>query len=124
MKALIVDDSTVMRKIVDFALRSIDYVTVEAGSVTQALKQLEVHPDVELITLDWNMPGARGPELIDQLRADERLRDISVIMLSSQADQKSIAEAHAAGAIGFLSKPFNIKGLPGEIRRQLDRAGK
>ncbi len=119
MKALVVDDSRLMRRILARVLGAMAYEVVQAASVKEAIERLDEEDQIDLITLDWNMPGWNGPRLLEELQTREDHPDCRVIMLTSQADPASIEEAMDKGATGFISKPFDPGGLEGQIRALL-----
>jgi len=106
--ALIVDDSSVMRKIVERALRqagiSLEEV-IEAASGLEALKLLG-HRRVDLILSDINMPNMDGLEFIRQLRAQRLAPDVPVVMITTESSEEHVRDAIAAGAQGYIRKPF------------------
>lgn len=114
---LIVDDSSSMRavikKIVAISGFKMDQC-YEAGNGREALDVLSKNW-VDAIITDINMPQMNGLELLDRLRADELLREIPVIVVSTEGSQERIEAVMVKGAKSFIKKPF----LPEEIRRQL-----
>jgi two-component system, chemotaxis family, chemotaxis protein CheY len=122
MKVLIVDDSAVMRKMVTRGLRQAGYVfkeVLEAGNGSEAIKVLNEHK-VDLIMLDWNMPVMNGLEFIKVAR-QAKLKT-PIVMLTTEGGDEQIAEAMAAGASGYLTKPFTAEKLKSRIDIVLDVA--
>ena len=119
MKALVIDDSRVMRRIVAGILRDAGYETVEAEDGQQALDRLEEHPDVVLCCIDWNMPVMTGFEFVVEVRAQERWRDVTLMMVTTEGEQDQIVRALAAGAHEYVIKPFT----PEVILDKLDLLG-
>lgn len=108
ISALIVDDSAVMRKIVERALRQagVQLSTVyEAGSGTDALEVLR-HHQVNLVLSDINMPSMDGLEFVRQLRAQDLAKGVPVIMITTESSEEHVKQAILAGAQGYLRKPF------------------
>ena len=108
ISALIVDDSSVMRKIVERSLRQagINLAQVfEAGNGVEALGLLaEVR--VDLILCDINMPVMDGLEFIMQLRGIENAKDVPVVMITTEGSEAHVVKALSCGARGYIRKPF------------------
>lgn len=94
-----------MRKMVAFTLRGAGFEVVEAGHGADGLKQLNAKP-VDLIVTDVNMPVMDGIEFTRQARAALRGRPVPILILTTESDQSKKAEARAAGATGWIVKPF------------------
>lgn len=125
MAILIVDDSTTMRRIVKRSVDEMKQETFEAADGIQALKIIEEKADaIQLVILDWNMPGMNGLEVLKTMKADPRFKDITVMMLTSEADQNCVVEALKAGAQNYLTKPFDAKMLTLKIQESLILAAK
>src|SRR5208282_2451498 len=108
IRALIVDDSTVMRKIVERALRQagLDPLVVhEAGSGTEGLELLRAKT-VDLILSDINMPSMDGLEFLRQLRAQNLAPGVPVVMITTESSEEHVKQAILAGAQGYIRKPF------------------
>ncbi len=108
VRALIVDDSSVMRKIVERALRQagLDALVVhEAGSGTEGLEVLKSTP-VDLILSDINMPSMDGLEFLRQIRAQRLAPDVPVVMITTESSEEHVKQAILAGAQGYIRKPF------------------
>jgi two-component system, chemotaxis family, chemotaxis protein CheY len=108
IRALIVDDSSVMRKIVARSLRQagIDLTEVlEAGNGAEALSILR-EKQVDLILCDINMPVMDGLEFIKQLPTIETAKGVPVIMVTTEGSESHVVEALSNGARGYLRKPF------------------
>ena len=108
IRALIVDDSSVMRKIVERSLRQagLDLSSVmEAGNGAEALGMLDSHP-VDLILSDINMPVMDGLEFVRQLQTVEKLRGVPVVMITTEGSESNVVQALSLGAKGYIRKPF------------------
>ncbi len=119
MSILVVDDSSVMRKIVIRTLRQAgygDHDVVEAEDGVDGLeKAREANPEVVLS--DWNMPNMDGLAFCEALRAEGNEVPFGFVTSESSADQ--LAQGMAAGALFMLSKPFTADDLAGELRNIL-----
>ena len=113
---LAVDDSVSMRQLIAWTLRSAGYHVIEAADGASALAQAGAN-DVDLVITDQNMPGMDGLALTRSLRADARLRDVPVLILSTDDDPDLKQAARSAGATGWLTKPFEPRRMLEVIRK-------
>ena len=111
MRALIVDDSKPSRSIVARVLRELGFDCVEAAHGGEALEALAATPRPDLVTVNLHMPVMDGLELVRRMRASPTLRQVRVLMVSSESDKDRVAAAIAAGANDFLAKPFSADAL-------------
>lgn len=117
LRALIVDDSPVMRKIVERALRQAGVFlgeVMEAGNGSQALEILR-HHKVDVVFSDINMPVMDGLEFVRQLQTVENASGVPVVMITNEGSESHVAEAIALGARGYIRKPFT----PDQMRRHV-----
>jgi two-component system, chemotaxis family, chemotaxis protein CheY len=108
MRVLIVDDSSVMRKIIERMLRQagIDVKQVfEAGNGAEALSVLK-DSSVDLILCDINMPVMDGLEFVKQLPGVENAKGVPVVMITTEGSEGHVVQALSAGARGYIRKPF------------------
>jgi two-component system, chemotaxis family, chemotaxis protein CheY len=108
LKVLIVDDSAVMRKIVERALRQagLDISEVlEAGNGAEALAEVQ-KGSLDLILSDINMPVMDGLEFLKSLATMEAAKGVPVVMITTEGSEARVVEALSAGAKGYLRKPF------------------
>jgi two-component system chemotaxis response regulator CheY len=106
--ALIIDDSSVMRKIVERSLRQagIDLNHVfEAGNGAEGLTVLKENR-VDLILCDINMPVMDGLEFIKQLPGVANAKDVPVVMITTEGSESHVVQALSCGARGYIRKPF------------------
>ncbi|MGA3130840.1 MAG: response regulator [Terracidiphilus sp.] len=111
IRALIVDDSSVMRKIVERALRQagLDALVVhEAGSGAEGIEVLKTKT-VDLILSDINMPTMDGLEFLRQIRAQNLAQGVPVVMITTESSEEHVREAIQAGAKGYIRKPFTAE---------------
>jgi two-component system chemotaxis response regulator CheY len=111
IRALIVDDSSVMRKIVERALRQagLDPLVVhEAGSGTEGLELLRTYP-VDLILSDINMPSMDGLEFLRQIGLQNLAPGVPVVMITTESSEEHVKQAIQAGARGYIRKPFTAE---------------
>jgi len=108
MKVLIVDDSSVMRKIVERALRQAGLESMEvfeAGSGVEGLEVLRVE-SVALILSDINMPSMDGLEFLRQIRLKQLAVGVPVVMITTESSEEHVRQAIVSGAQGYIRKPF------------------
>ncbi len=105
-KVMTVDDSRTMREMVSFTLKGAGYDVVEANDGQMALTALTANK-VDLVIADLNMPIMDGLTLIRKLRALPQYRTTPLLMLTTEADDKKKSEGRAAGAAGWIVKPFD-----------------
>jgi two-component system, chemotaxis family, chemotaxis protein CheY len=119
MKILVVDDSITMRRLLRSLLTRLGHQQpVEAEDGFQALAKLH-NGDFQLLITDLQMPGMNGLELLRAVRADSRLRDLPILLVTSDAPREAVLEAAREGICGVLLKPFTAAGL----REKLETAG-
>ena len=124
MKILIVDDSSVMRKVIKAAADVLDLETVEAQDAFEALNILSTSSqDIDLILLDWNMPGKTGFEVLQEIKGCDEYKDIPVMMVTTEGHKTSIVAAVRAGADNYLVKPFSVDELESKIVECLGKGG-
>jgi two-component system chemotaxis response regulator CheY len=117
ISALIVDDSSVMRKIVERSLRQagIELSNVsEAGNGAEALAVLQAGK-VDLILCDINMPVMDGLEFVKQLAGVENAKGVPVVMITTEGSEAHVVQALASGARGYIRKPFT----PEQVKEQV-----
>lgn len=113
---LTVDDSRTIRDMLRLTLSGAGYRVVQAEDGVQGLKVLETE-GVDVIITDINMPRLDGFGFIERVRADERRRGIPILVLTTETTQAMKDRARAAGATGWISKPFDPDHLTTALRR-------
>ena len=107
---LTVDNSVSVRHLLKFALTSLGYGVVEAGDAMEALT-LAKSRAVNLVITDLNMPGMDGITFIRSLRQLPPYRGVPIVMLTTESDDGLKQQAKAAGATGWITKPFKQEQL-------------
>ena len=106
MSFLVVDDFPTMRRIVRSLLKELGFTNVdEAEDGQDALNKLRAG-NFEFVVSDWNMPNLDGLEMLKEIRQDEALKDLPVLMVTAEAKKENIIAAAQAGANGYVVKPF------------------
>jgi two-component system chemotaxis response regulator CheY len=107
---LAVDDSMVIRRIIQGAVETLGYDCLTASNGKEALAVLEEHAEtVALVTLDWNMPEKDGLSTLKEIRT--RWPQLPVMMVTTEAERQHIIEAIQLGARQYLTKPFTPEDL-------------
>ena len=105
-KLLIVDDSELNRDILKEILGSrYDYMEAENG--TQAIQILEVHPEIDLMLLDINMPQMNGFQVLEHMRELQWIDEVPVVMISSEESVEIMRKAYDLGITDYISRPFD-----------------
>lgn len=115
MRVLVVDDSSIIRRVVEQILEVLGHEAVPAADGADALEALRATQGIELILLDWNMPEMSGIEFLRTIKADPELKDLPVIMLTTESERRKMIEAIEAGAKHYLTKPFQPETLATKI---------
>jgi two-component system chemotaxis response regulator CheY len=117
LKFLVVDDFSTMRRIVRNLLKELGFVNVdEAEDGMVALQKLR-GDKFDFVVSDWNMPNMDGLTLLQNIRADEALKKIPVLMVTAEAKKENIVAAAQAGASGYVVKPFTAVTLDEKLNK-------
>jgi two-component system phosphate regulon response regulator PhoB len=140
---LVVDDEAAIRDLLAANLQRAGYKVMTAGDVPQAEALVrDTRPD--LVLIDWVLPGIPGLTFARRLRADNRTKDVSIVLLTARAEEQDKVTALESGCDDYVTKPFSARellarikarrrrgrdrrpahrpgGAPGERRRQVDR---
>jgi two-component system, chemotaxis family, chemotaxis protein CheY len=108
VRALIVDDSSVMRKIVERCLRQAGLNLGEVLEASNGIEALAIvqNRKLDLILCDINMPVMDGLEFVKQLSGLENAKSVPVVMITTEGSESHVVQALSAGARGYLRKPF------------------
>ena len=119
---LIVDDYKTMLRIIRNLLKQIGFQNVEeAADGGDALTKLRAG-NFGLVISDWNMTPVTGLQLLQEVRADARLKALPFIMVTAESKAENVAAAKQAGVSNYIVKPFNAETLRGKIERVLTHA--
>ncbi|ABC27364.1 MULTISPECIES: response regulator [Hahella] len=117
-KILAVDDSASMRQMVTFTLKGAGYQVDEAANGQEALSKAK-SGKYDLVITDVNMPVMDGISLIKNLRAEGAYKFTPLLMLTTESGADKKAEGKAAGATGWIVKPFNPDQLVATVKKVL-----
>jgi two-component system chemotaxis response regulator CheY len=112
MLTMVIDDSRAMRLILKRIVAQLGFEVVEAGNGQEAMDYLTTNvlegggeiPGLALV--DWNMPEMNGLEFVTAVRAEPRLRGMTLMMVTTESEQSQIVRALASGAHEYVIKPF------------------
>jgi two-component system chemotaxis response regulator CheY len=116
MRALVIDDSPPARRHVGSMLAELGFEVYDAEEGGEGFQRLLALGMVELVILDWNMPGMDGLAFLKQLRGDARYDDVLVVMATSNSDLTSVRIALDAGASEYMMKPFATDDLRDKLQ--------
>lgn len=117
-KILAVDDSASMRQMVSFTLKGAGHQVIEAADGVEALAKAKSNP-VDLVISDVNMPNMDGITLIAELRKLPAFKFTPMLMLTTESSADKKSQGKAAGATGWIVKPFNPDQLLNTIKKVL-----
>ena len=121
MKVLVGDDFATMRRIVKNLLKDLGFKNiVEADDGKTALPILQ-EDKIDFLVTDWNMPGMTGIDLLKEVRADPKLVNLPVLMVTAEAKREQIILAAQAGVNGYVIKPFTAATLKEKIDKIFER---
>jgi two-component system chemotaxis response regulator CheY len=118
MSILVVDDSCTMRRIIIKSLNRLGFKDChEASTGREGLERLATTP-IDLIITDWHLPEMSGIEFVRAVRMNAAIKHLPVLMVTANAVEDDIVEAHRAGVTTYLVKPFT----PDTIRKKIQAA--
>ena len=115
-KMLVVDDSSVMRRLISKNLNAHGFVDIlEAKDGSEALQMLD--PDIQIILTDWNMPVMDGLTFVKAVRANPQYKTVPILMVTTEGARAEVIEALKAGVNDYLVKPFTPTDLIDKVMR-------
>jgi two-component system chemotaxis response regulator CheY len=121
-KILVVDDSPTVRKHVGQALAGSGYAVIEAADGVEGSETLANDDQIGLVILDVNMPRMGGLEMLEKVKANGAHASLPIIMLTTEGSKGMIDRAKAAGAKGWVVKPFKPELLVGAVTKLMGAA--
>ncbi|AFZ24804.1 chemotaxis protein histidine kinase-like protein [Cylindrospermum stagnale PCC 7417] len=103
---LVVDDAISLRQTLSLTLQKSGYQVIQAQNGVEALEQLQLHPEIEVVVSDLEMPRMNGFELLSHIRQSQNLANMPVIILTSRSAEKHRQLAQELGATAYLTKPY------------------
>jgi two-component system, OmpR family, phosphate regulon response regulator PhoB len=119
-RVLIVDDDLSLQTIVGTMLEASGISAVRAGSAEEAYDVMAMAP-VDLLVLDWSLPGMSGLDLCKKLRGESRFGSMPILFLTSHSSSEDLVSAFDAGADDFVAKPFRAPELKARVLGLLRR---
>ena len=116
-KILVVDDSRTVRQQVGSILTEAGYEVVEASDGVEGVETIAATPDLSLVICDVNMPKLSGVDMLAQVKQDPKHAGLQVLMLTTEGQPALVARAKAAGARGWIVKPFKPDQLIAAVRK-------
>lgn len=119
-RVLLVEDELDIQELLLLNMERSGYLAEAVENVSEALNSIHKHvPD--LVLVDWMLPGPSGVELVRRLRADERTREIPIIMLTARAEEADKLLGLEVGADDYMTKPFSVRELQARIKALMRR---
>jgi len=115
-KAIVIDDSRSVRRILARILKDIGYEVCEASNGKEALALLEDRDEVSLALVDWNMPEMDGLGFVRCLRSNSRYSSVKVVMVTTETEVDHMLTALDAGANEYVMKPFTAEIISDKLR--------
>ena len=119
-KMLIIEDEKAVREMLCFTLKNNGFEILEAEDSNSALDALKEN-EINLIILDWMLPGKQGIEISRIIRSSSEIKDIPIIMLTAKSDESDKVLGLESGADDYVTKPFSPKELLARIKALLRR---
>lgn len=116
MHAIVIDDSSAMRRILRRLLEQIGFDVVEAEQGQQGLDRLAEHPGPDIVLVDWNMPVMDGLEFVKKVRANPEYQNLKLMMVTTETEPQRMARALMSGVDEFVMKPFTQEILLDKLR--------
>jgi CheY-like chemotaxis protein len=117
-RLLLAEDEADIQLVARLALKRAGFEVTTASTGVEALARVDEHAP-EVILLDWMMPGMDGPGVCACLKADPATRDIPVIFVTAKSQESEIRRGLALGAVGYITKPFDVLTIGDRVRELL-----
>ncbi|WP_167854896.1 chemotaxis response regulator CheY [Mangrovimicrobium sediminis] len=121
---LVVDDFPTMRRIVRSLLKELGFTNVDEAEDGQVGLAKLRGGGFDFVVSDWNMPNLDGLEMLKQIRADDAMKDLPVLMVTAEAKKENIIAAAQAGASGYVVKPFTAATLEEKLNKIFEKLAK
>lgn len=116
MKAMVIDDSRVIRMILANTLSELGFEVSQACNGREALEAVRQQSGLSLILVDWNMPEMNGLDFVKNVRADARFDSVPLMMVTTETEIEQVTAALAAGANEYVMKPFTKDIIADKLR--------
>jgi len=116
LKALIVDDSSVIRKLLGFIVEQLGFDTMSADDGSVAWKTLATNNDFDVALIDWEMPEMSGIELVQKIKEEARHNHMKILMITTRNSMNDILAAMDTGIDDYLMKPIDEDSVIDRLR--------
>jgi two-component system chemotaxis response regulator CheY len=116
-KVIVVDDSRPMRQMVAAALQPIGFQTIEAEDGVHGLEVMAQNRDAAIVICDVNMPRMGGLDMLERAHQQGYTANLPILMLTTEGGEEQVARAKAAGAKGWIVKPFKTEILQTVVKK-------
>ena len=116
-KILIVDDSLTVRQQVGAVLGQAGFEVIQACDGVQGVEAVRRHSDLRMVICDINMPRMNGLDMVREVKSDRGKALLPIVMLTTEASPALVAQAKAAGAKGWVVKPFQAEQLLAAVKK-------
>lgn len=123
LNILVVEDEEAIREMLALVLEQAEFQVISAGSAEQAMQALADNR-VDLIVLDWMLPGISGVELAKRLKNEPGFKELPIILLTARSEEEDKIRGLEIGADDYVTKPFSPKELVARIKAVMRRSGK
>lgn len=123
LNILVVEDEDAIREMLVMVLEQANFRVIEAASAELALSVLAENR-IDLLLLDWMLPGISGVELARRLKRDASYKDLPIILLTARGEEEDKIRGLEIGADDYVTKPFSPKELQARIKAVMRRSGK
>ncbi|MCK9606684.1 MAG: phosphate regulon transcriptional regulator PhoB [Methylomonas sp.] len=123
LNILVVEDEDAIREMLVMVLEQADFQVTAAASAEEALQSLAENR-VDLLVLDWMLPGISGVELARRLKREPGFKDLPIILLTARGEEEDKIRGLEIGADDYITKPFSPKELIARIKAVMRRSGK
>jgi len=127
LHVMLVDDSVTIRRVMKNVLKRLiaqEVTYIEAGTGVEALSALKEHYEhISFILLDVNMPEMNGDVFLEKMRSDAKYNSIRVVMVTTEAEKRTVVRIMKLGANGYIVKPFTPQTMRKSLQPILGRIG-
>ncbi len=123
LNILVVEDEEAIREMLILVMEQAQFRVYATASAEEALSVLAENP-VDLLVLDWMLPGISGVELARRLKKDPSYKDLPIILLTARGEEEDKIRGLEIGADDYVTKPFSPKELTARIKAVMRRSGK
>jgi two-component system chemotaxis response regulator CheY len=116
MRALIIDDSKAMRKVLGRTMSNMGFEVDEAMNGEEAIVLLEQSANTGIVLVDWNLPEMSGLDFVKAIRSTDQYDSVRLMMVTSDTDEDQMATAFQAGVDEYVTKPFTDDIIRDKVR--------